>query len=107
MLLKKMTNIILLNAIPRMTSGIHNVHHDILKNYVDLILTATTTKILTPINLKPSMLCLLNIGKNGFFDAKDVIYDSNDQLPFFGQFISFGEIVLKSLINGQTLVELL
>jgi hypothetical protein len=90
---------------PRMTSGIHNVHHDILKNYVDLILTATTTKILRPINLKPSMLCLLNIGKNGFFDAKDVIYDSNDQLPFLGQFISFGEIVLKSLINGQTLVE--
>lgn len=90
---------------PRMTSGIYNVHHEILNNYIDIVLKKTSIKISHPVNLKPSMLCLLNIGNKGFFKANDVIYDQHDKNPFFGQIISFGEIILKSLITKQTLVE--
>lgn len=103
--IKKDNDYYFIECNPRMTSGIYNVHHDILNNYVDIVLNSSSTRIIRSVNLKPSMLCLLNIGNKGFFDSKDVIYDKNDKTPFFGQFISFGEIILKALINKKTLVE--
>lgn len=106
-IIKKEHDYYFIECNPRMTSGIHNVSHESLRKYVQLVLY----KKIYPRNVSfrkdmtPKMLSLLNIGKEGFFDAHDIIFDKSDIMPTLGQVLSTAEVFYRAKRYGLSLVD--
>jgi len=90
---------------PRMTSGIHNIAHSHLRQYINKILSLPCTNQRVPRNTQPQMLSVLNVGKEGWSKARDIIFSPDDMTPAIGQILSSLEVMYRSWKYRLSLVD--